>query len=98
MDIDQRRYSTNEDVLWILNHLSQHGKILKLKLSFAGRRSIHMSPRDKDFLVALKGVKTDKLDIGNPRSNDRDTVGFSRSLFRPPIHVFSSLGNLVLVQ
>ena len=77
-NIDQRRFTYNEDLLWILNHLSEHGRILKLKLSFGGRRSVMMSTRDKDFLLALKGVKTDRLDIGdpNPGSNYRNDVGF----------------------
>lgn len=97
-DIDQRRYSYNEDVIWILNHLSEHGKILELRLSFSGRRSIHMSSRDKDFLVALKGVKADKLDIGNPRWNERDDVGFSKSMFRLSVHIFSLMSTLVLVR
>lgn len=63
---NQRRYTYDKDLLWILDHLSQHGKILKLKLGFCGRRKVRMSTRDKDFLNALKGVKTDKLEIGNP--------------------------------
>ena len=77
-NIDQRRYTYNEDLSWILNHLSEHGRILKLKLSFGGRRSVVMSTRDKDFLIALKGVKTDRLDIGdpNPGSNYKNDVGF----------------------
>lgn len=64
--MNQRRYTNNKDVLWVLSHLSQHGKILKLKLGFAGRRSLRMSTRDSDFLNALKGVKTDELFIGCP--------------------------------
>lgn len=97
-DIDQRRFSSNEDALWILNHLSEYGKVLELRLSFSGRRSIQMGPRDKAFLVALKGVKTDKLDIGSPRWIDRDDVGFSKSMFRLPVHISSLLRALVLVQ
>lgn len=85
--MNQRRYTYNEDLLWILNHLSEHGRILKLKLSFGGRRGVVMSTRDKDFLIALKGVKTDRLDIGNPNplSNCRNDVGLLA-------------GSLVLVQ
>ena len=65
--MDQRRFTYNKDVLWILNHLSQHGNILKLKLGFCGRRNVRMLTRDGDFLNALKGVKTDKLEIGDPK-------------------------------
>ena len=65
--MEPRRFTYNKDVLWILDYLSQHGKILKLKLGFSGRRAVRMSTRDGDFLNALKGVKTDKLDIGDPR-------------------------------
>ena len=65
--LDLRRFTYNKDVLWILNHLSRHGKIIKLKLGFCGRRTVRMSVRDRDFLNALKGVKTDELDYGHPR-------------------------------
>lgn len=67
MPLDLRRFTHNVDVLWILNHLSRYGKVTKLKLGFCGRRAIRMSTRDGDFLNALKGVKTDKLDFGDPR-------------------------------
>lgn len=77
--MNQRRYTNNKDVLWVLSHLSQHGKILKLKLGFAGRRSLRMSTRDSDFLNALKGVKTDELFIGCPdyEESTRFDVRFS---------------------
>ncbi len=65
-NMDERRFTYNKDVLWVLDYLSRHGKILQLKLGFCGRRSVRMSPRDGDFLKALKGVKTDKLTIGDP--------------------------------
>ena len=65
--LDSRRFTYSKDVLWILDYLSRHGKILKLKLGFCGRRTLRMSKRDGDFLNALKGVKTDELDIGDPR-------------------------------
>lgn len=68
--MDQRRYTNNKDLLWILNHLKQHGKILQLKLGFCGRRNVKLIHRDSDFLKALKGVKTDKLEIGNPSHED----------------------------
>ena len=67
VSMEPRRFTYNKDVLWILDYLSQHGKILQLKLGFCGRRAVRMSTRDGDFLNALKGVKTDKLDIGDPR-------------------------------
>ena len=95
--MNQRRYTYNKDVLWILDHLSQHGKILKLKLGFCGRRNVRMTSRDRDFLNALKGVKTDKLDFGNPGREDSSKydVRFSQSMFPPsPLTVFI-LGNLV---
>lgn len=81
MPIDLRRFTHNEDVLWILNHLSRHGKVTKLKLGFCGRRAIRMSTRDGDFLNALKGVKTDKLDFGDPRPevHSLHSVGLSQS-------------------
>lgn len=67
LPMEPRRFTNNKDVLWILDYLSRHGKILKLKLGFCGRRAVRMSTRDGDFLNALKGVKTDELDIGDPR-------------------------------
>ena len=67
------------DVLWILDHLSRHGKVLNLKLGFSGRRTVRMSPRDGDFLKALKGVKTDQLTIGDPKFET--TTSYSVSLF-----------------
>lgn len=91
MPLDLRRFTHNEDVLWVLNHLSRHGKVTKLKLGFCGRRAIRMSTRDGDFLNALKGVKTDKLDFGDPRPdvNSAHSVGLSQSLdpcqFRLPL-------------
>ena len=88
--MDQRRFTYNKDVLWILNHLSQHGKILKLKLGFCGRRNVRMLTRDGDFLNALKGVKTDKLEIGDPKpevANSFD-VRLSQSLFLLPTRTF----------
>ena len=84
--VDERRYTYNEDLLWILDHLGKNGKILKLILSFGGRRSVMMSARDRDFLIALKGVKTDKLDVGDPDPDGHD-VGFSQSLFPLPIQI-----------
>ena len=65
--MEPRRFTYNKDVFWILDYLSQHGQILKLRLGFSGRRAVRMSTRDGDFLNALKGVKTDELDIGDPR-------------------------------
>lgn len=87
---NQRRYTYDKDLLWILDHLSQHGKILKLKLGFCGRRKVRMSTRDKDFLIALKGVKTDKLEIGNPTCDGEGKfdVRFSQSMFPLSIQFF----------
>lgn len=81
--MNQRRYTNNKDLLWILNHLGQHCKILKMKLGFCGRRNVKMGTRDGDFLNALKGVKTDKLDFGNPCYEDlsRSDVRFSQPYF-----------------
>ena len=80
--MNERRYTYNKDLLWILNYLSQHCKILKLKLGFCGRRNLRMSLRDRDFLNALKCVKTDRLLIGNPNLEDtsRYDVSFSHSM------------------
>ena len=64
--LNQRRFTYNKDLVWILNHLGQHGKILSLTLGFCGRRNVKMILRDGDFLNALKGVKTDKLLFGDP--------------------------------
>ncbi len=81
-NMDERRFTYNKDVLWVLDYLSRHGKILKLKLGFCGRRSVRMSPRDGDFLKALKGVKKDKLTIGDPKRElpTPYTVRLSQSL------------------
>ena len=95
--MDQRRFTYNNDVLWILNHLSQHGKILKLKLGFCGRRNVRMLTRDGEFLNALKGVKTDKLEIGDPKpevANSFD-VRLSQSLFSVPIRTSPTPESLV---
>lgn len=95
--MNQRRYTYNKDLLWILDHLSQYGKILKLKLGFSGRRNVRMSSRDSDFLNALKGVKTDKLDIGCPRHEEssRFDVRFSHSKFSLSMRTFCRVGSLV---
>ena len=81
--MDSRRFTYNKDVLWMLNHLSQHGKILKLKLCLCGRRSVRMNTRDSEFLNSLKGVKTDKLEFGDPRhdSSTKYSVRFSQFTF-----------------
>ena len=93
--MNQRRFTYNKDVLWILDHLSQHGKILKLKLGFCGRRNVRMATRDRDFLNALKGVKTDKLDIGNPGREDSSKydVRFSQSMPLPSTQTLFVLSN-----
>ncbi len=95
--MDQRRYTYNKDLLWILDHLSQHGKIIKLQLGFGGRRNVRMCTRDGDFLKALKGVKTDKLSIGDTSCLDNHSVDvrFSHSMLPLPIQSFSVLGSLV---
>ena len=97
--MDQRRYTNNKDVLWVLDHLSQHGKILKLKLGFAGRRNLRMSTRDGDFLNALKGVKTDELLIGYPdqEGSTKYDVRFSHSMFALSIRTFCKMGSLVIL-
>lgn len=67
----------------ILNHLSKHGKILQLHLGFCVGRVVQMKPRDRDFLIVLRGVKTDKLAFGDPRLQlgDRVDVRLSQSIF-----------------
>lgn len=95
--MNQRRYTYNKDLLWLLHFLSQHGRILKLKLGFCGRRNVRMSSRDRDFLTALQGVKTDKLDVGNPRRDESGSiydVCFSRFLFPLSIQSAIILGSL----
>ena len=82
--LDGRRFTYSKNLLWILDYLSQHGKILRLKLGFCGRRNVRMGTRDGDFLNALKGIKTDELKIGNPRSESfRDYSVRSCSLCPP---------------
>ena len=70
---NQRRFEYNNDLVWILEHLSKYGKIEKLKLGFSGRRQLYGSTIVVDFLRALKGVKTDVLDFGNPSSIGKET-------------------------
>ena len=87
-NMDQRRFTYNKDVLWILNYLSEHGKITNLILSISGRRGVQMSTRDGDFLKALKGVKTDSLEFGSPKPEASGThvllsSPFSNSLLTP---------------
>lgn len=95
--MNQRRFTYNKDVLWILDHLSQYGQILKLKLGFCGRRNVRMSTRDRDFLNALKSVKTDKLDIGDPNREEssRYEVRLSHSICSLSIRTLYKMGNLV---
>ncbi len=70
LTLDELRFESNEDVIWILEYLAKNGlRIEKLKLGFAGRR--RMIPRCTDvnvveFLLALSRVKTDKLLFGDP--------------------------------
>lgn len=94
---NQRRYTYSKDLLWVLDHLSQHGKILKLKLGFCGRRNVRMSTRDGDFLNALKGVKIDKLEIGNPyfEGSNKYDVRFLQSMFPVSIQTLFVLGSLL---
>jgi hypothetical protein len=70
---NQRRFEYNEDVIWILEHLSKYGKIEQLKLGFSGRRMFYGTTFVADFLLALQGVKTDVLDFGNPSTVGEDT-------------------------
>ena len=70
LSLDELRFESDKDVIWILEHLAKYGlRIEKLKLGFIGRR--RMSPRGWDanvveFLLALSRVKTDKLLFGDP--------------------------------
>ena len=70
LTLDELRFESNKDVIWILEHLAKYGlRIEKLKLGFIGRR--RMNPRGWDanvveFLLALSRVKTDKLLFGDP--------------------------------
>lgn len=95
--MNQRRFTYNKDLLWILDHLSQHGKILKLRLGFGGRRNVRMCTRDGDFLNALKGIKTDKLSIGDPQTTDNSVIDvrFSQSMLSLSIQRILRLGSLV---
>ena len=65
-DVEDRRYTNDEIVLWILNYLASHGKIRKLKVGFSGRRVLELGRRDSEFLQALSGVKTDEILFGHP--------------------------------
>ena len=70
LSLDELRFESNKDVIWILEHLAKYGlRIEKLKLGFIGRR--RMNPRGWDanvveFLLALSRVKTDKVLFGDP--------------------------------
>ena len=70
LSLDELRFESDKDVIWILEHLAKYGlRIEKLKLGFIGRR--RMNPRGWDanvveFLLALSRVKTDKLLFGDP--------------------------------
>ena len=96
---NQRRYTYNDDLLWILDHLSQHGKIVKLRLGFGGRRNVRMCARDGHFLNALKGIKTDKLSIGDPQTLDNSIIDVrvSQSMLSLSIQIrgILMLGSLV---
>ena len=70
LTLDELRFESNKDIIWILEHLAKYGlRIEKLKLGFIGRR--RMTPRGWDpnvveFLLALSRVRTDKLLFGDP--------------------------------
>lgn len=56
-----------------------------------------MKPRDRDFLIVLRGVKTDKLAFGDPRLQlgDRVDVRLSQSIFSLSIQSFPVPKSLV---
>ena len=70
LTMDELRFESNKDVIWILEYLAKHGlRIEKLKLGFTGRRRMIARGWDAnvvEFLLALSRVKTDKLLFGDP--------------------------------
>ena len=78
LTIDELRFESNKDVIWILEYLAKYGlRMEKLKLGFTGRRRMLARGWDSnvvEFLLALSKVKTDKLLFGDPAVFDsRDT-------------------------
>ena len=70
LSMDELRFESNKDVIWILDYLAKYGlRIEKLKLGFTGRRRMIARGSDAnvvEFLLALSRVKTDKLLFGDP--------------------------------
>ena len=70
LTMDELRFESNKDVIWILEYLARYGlRIEKLKLGFTGRRRMVARGWDTnvvEFLLALSRVKTDKLLFGDP--------------------------------
>ena len=64
--MNDRRFEKNKDLYWILKYLARHGKIEKLKLGIAGRRTLRLHRSNAAFLHALAAVKTDDLIFGHP--------------------------------
>ena len=78
LTMDELRFESNKDVIWILEYLAKYGlRIEKLKLGFTGRRRMVARGYDAnvvEFLLALSRVKTDKLLFGDPAVfDDRET-------------------------
>ncbi len=76
--MDARRFENNKDLYWILKYLGRYGMIEKLKLGFAGRRNLQFYKGEAAFLYALKGVKTDQLNIGDPDNEGEDMSNWDR--------------------
>ena len=70
LTMDELRFESNKDVIWILEYLGKYGlRIEKLKLGFTGRRRMIARGWDSnvvEFLLALSRVKTDRLLFGDP--------------------------------
>ena len=84
-------------ILWVLDQLSKHGKIIKLQLGFSVHSVVRIQPRDRDFLIALRSVKTDQLTFGDPRLQLEHGVDVCLSQFLfPPVNPIFSCFNIVI--
>ncbi|KAL6714692.1 hypothetical protein ACLMJK_008117 [Lecanora helva] len=80
LDVEQRRFERNSDLLWILEHLRRHGRIQKLKLQFSGNRVFKSRDSEEVFLDALATIKTDHLAFGHAHTEGVESAANLNSL------------------
>ena len=66
-NLEQRRFSGDQDLLMILKQLARHGRLNDVTLGFAGRQMYKTNTSNKKFTQALHAVQTDILEFGSPQ-------------------------------